>query len=121
MRNEKREERNFKMEVLTVIGAVALVVIITYLINTRAQIPPVPYGYTKVVESVVIEDGDTLWDIANRYIKKYNMEDIKNKIKILEDDIYRTKDLVYEIKEINNISEDYIRTGNYVIVPYLTK
>ena len=24
-------------------------------------------------------------------------------------------------KEINNISEDYIRTGNYVIVPYLTK
>ena len=110
MRNEKREERNFKMEVLTVIGAVALVVIITYLINTRAQIPPVPYGYTKVVESVVIEDGDTLWDIANRYIEKYNMEDI-----------YRTKDLVYEIKEINNISEDYIRTGNYVIVPYLTK
>ena len=110
MRNEKREERNFKMEVLTVIGAVALVVIITYLINTRAQIPPVPYGYTKVVESVVIEDGDTLWDIANRYIEKYNMEDI-----------YRTKDLVYEIKEINHISEDYIRTGNYVIVPYLTK
>ena len=110
MRNEKREERNFKMEVLTVIGAVALVVIIAYLINTRAQIPPVPYGYTKVVESVVIEDGDTLWDIANRYIKKYNMEGI-----------YRTKDLVYEIKEINNISEDYIRTGNYVIVPYLTK
>ena len=110
MRNEKREERNFKMEVLTAIGAVALVVIIAYLINTRAQIPPVPYGYTKVVESVVIEDGDTLWDIANRYIKKYNMEDI-----------YRTKDLVYEIKEINNISEDYIRTGNYVIVPYLTK
>ena len=37
------------------------------------------------------------------------------------EDIYRTKDLVYEIKEINNISEDYIRTGNYVIVPYLTK
>ena len=56
MRNEKREERNFNMEVLTVIGAVALVVIIAYLINTRAQIPPVPYGYTKVVESVVIED-----------------------------------------------------------------
>ena len=85
-------------------------IILIYLINTRPQIPSVPYGYSKVVESIVIEDGDTLWDIANDYIERYDMQEI-----------YRTKDLVYEIKEINHISEDYIRAGNYVIVPYLTK
>ena len=109
MRNEKKNESIIKSGAVAMVCVVALFILI-YSINTRPQIPSVPYGYSKVVESIVIEDGDTLWDIANDYIEKYDMQEI-----------YRTKDLVYEIKEINHISEDYIRAGNYVIVPYLTK
>lgn len=52
-------------------------------------------------ESVQINNGDTLWDIA----KEYNTCSLS------------TKDFVDEIKSVNGLTSDYIKDGNYILVP----
>lgn len=58
---------------------------------------------TKKATRVLVEKGDTLWDIANIfYSKEY-------------------KDMnafIDEIKSCNNMTSDTIWEGNYLIVPY---
>lgn len=52
-------------------------------------------------ESIMIEDHDTLWDIATEYC----------------DTEYETiSDYIQNIKKINNISSDKIVSGNYLII-----
>ena len=58
---------------------------------------------TKHVCSVVIQDGDTLWSIANTYHTE------------LDGSI---DDYVSEIKETNDITSDVIHEGNYLLIPY---
>ncbi len=57
----------------------------------------------KLVTSVRIEKGDTLWSIADRYITE-DYEDINTYIK--------------EIKKTNRLTSDTIYEGCYIIVPY---
>lgn len=58
---------------------------------------------TKLVASVEIQKGDTLWSIAADYITdEYN--DMNEYIK--------------EIKASNGLVSDEIHAGNYIIVPY---
>ena len=52
-------------------------------------------------ESIQIHDGDTLWSLA----KEYNTSELS------------INDYVKEIKELNNLSSDYINDGNYLIIP----
>lgn len=52
-------------------------------------------------ESIQIHNGDTLWSLA----KEYNTSELS------------TNDFVKEIKEVNNLSSDYINNGNYLIIP----
>lgn len=55
------------------------------------------------VKSIIIEEGDTLWDIATEnYTKEY--DSINTYIKA--------------IKECNQLTSDTIHTGMYLIVPY---
>ena len=58
----------------------------------------------KQYTSVLIADGDTLWDIADEHNDK-NLSDMSN------------KEYIKEIERINKISSDSITAGNYVIVP----
>ncbi len=58
---------------------------------------------TKMITSVQIKKGDTLWSIAKSYIsEEYN--DIG--------------DYIDEIKTSNGLTSDTIHAGNYIIVPY---
>lgn len=57
----------------------------------------------KVVDSVKIEEGDSLWSIASRYYS---------------DDCKGMKQYINEIKETNHLSSDTLHTGGYLIVPY---
>lgn len=57
----------------------------------------------KLVTSVKIEKGDTLWSIANQYITD-EYDDINTYIK--------------EIKKTNRLTSDTIHEGCYIVVPY---
>lgn len=57
----------------------------------------------KLVTSVRIEKGDTLWSVAERYMTE-EYSDINTYIK--------------EIKRSNGLTSDVIHEGAYIIVPY---
>jgi cell division protein YceG involved in septum cleavage len=57
----------------------------------------------KLVTSVEIKAGDTLWGIASEY---------------MSDEYSSVNDYIREIKECNGMSSDEIHSGNYIIVPY---
>jgi cell division protein YceG involved in septum cleavage len=57
----------------------------------------------KLVTSVQIKKGDSLWSIANTYIT----EEYRN-----------INEYIEEIKTSNGLSTDTIHAGNYIIVPY---
>ena len=57
----------------------------------------------KMVTSVEIKKGDTLWDIAQSYIT---------------DEYKDVNEYVEEIRVSNGLCSDTIHAGNYIIVPY---
>ena len=57
----------------------------------------------KYYTSIEIESGDTLWDISDEYISNLNVS---------------KAEYIREICELNNISEDEIQTGDFIIIPY---
>lgn len=64
-----------------------------------------PMEYKKVVASVYIEKGDSLWTIARKYYTEEN-ESMN---------VY-----INEIKTCNHLSSNVIKEGQYLIVPYYT-
>ncbi len=59
----------------------------------------------KLVTSIEIEKGDTLWSIASDYISS-EYDDMN--------------DYIEEIKKSNGLYSDNIHAGNYIIIPYYT-
>jgi LysM repeat protein len=57
----------------------------------------------KLVTSVEVEKGDTLWSIASEYIS---------------DEYADMNEYIEEIRDSNNLASDEIHTGNFIIVPY---
>lgn len=57
----------------------------------------------KLVTSIEIENGDTLWSIASDYIS-YEYDDMN--------------DYIEEIKKSNGLHSDSIHAGNYLVIPY---
>jgi len=58
---------------------------------------------TKLVASVEVQKGDTLWSIATKYVS---------------DEYDDMNEYIDEIKSSNGLSSDTIHVGNYIIVPY---
>ncbi len=93
-----------------IFSAIVLVVIAVLLIGssifstpTKAEeISPVYKYYT----SIVVEKGDTLWNIANRH---------------MNEDYTDIEDYIYEIKELNHLDGDSIYAGEYLMIPYYSK
>ena len=63
-------------------------------------------SYNKYYKSIRIEAGDTLWTIADEYITDLNID---------------KQEYIREICELNDIYEDEIRTGDYVVIAYYSK
>ena len=61
---------------------------------------PITYKYYK---SIVIQPGDTLWDIALEY---------------KTDDYGSTQEYVDELKEINSLESDSIQESQYLMIAY---
>lgn len=62
-----------------------------------------PTGNYKYYKSICIEEGDTLWDIAEEY---------------MDDSVMNHDEYIREICELNNICKDDIHAGEYIIVSY---
>lgn len=63
-------------------------------------------SYNKYYKSIRIEAGDTLWTIADEYISGLNVD---------------KQDYIEEICTLNNICEDEIHAGDYIIVVYYSQ
>lgn len=96
-----RRQRGFVAFIIMLL--VAFGVLLGSSINTLASSDKDIASYKKYYKSIRIECGDTLWTIADQYV----------------DGLHLSKsDYIAEVCEINNISENEIHTGNYIIVPY---
>lgn len=71
-------------------------------ISTNAQNTN-PDGSEKQYKCVMVEQGDCLWDIADRYMGA-GYSDIRAYIE--------------EVKQINNLTGDDLHYGSYLCVPY---
>ncbi|MFQ9933887.1 MAG: LysM peptidoglycan-binding domain-containing protein [Lachnospiraceae bacterium] len=58
---------------------------------------------TKYYKSILIQSGDTLWNIAEEYYDKDNTTIIE---------------YIDELKQINGISDENIKSGNYLVISY---
>ena len=63
-------------------------------------------SYHKYYTSIQIQPGDTLWSIADDYIASMNID---------------KEEYISEICELNNITEDTIHSGEYIIVSYYSQ
>ena len=57
-------------------------------------------------KSIVIQEGDSLWSLAERHIDSESETAVKEYIK--------------ELKQINQLESETIQTGEHLIIPYYT-
>lgn len=99
--------RRLKPQVKLFLYGVILLVIIIFFANLIK--PSHAYGSSKFAKakyykSYQIQDGDTLWSIADKYCDLEFYKDYNAYIK--------------EVKQINHMITSYIEAGSYVIIPY---
>ncbi|WWR14568.1 LysM peptidoglycan-binding domain-containing protein [Lachnospiraceae bacterium JLR.KK008] len=104
-RNRLRRQKERRKNILLFIMTVCLVISLSFsarsmLSNAQSQSRPVEYKY---YASISVQEGDTLWAIAERYMGTH--------YECIED-------YVKEICQINALENEQIRAGTYLIVPY---
>ena len=70
--------------------------------NSRTE-EPVQF---KCYKSIVIQEGDSLWSLAERHLDSESETAVKEYIK--------------ELKQINQLESETIQTGEHLIIPYYT-
>lgn len=106
VRRSNVKNKNHRSLALAVI-AIALVLFIWYLAGFRSisEVEAKDYAplHQKYYTSVEVEEGDTLWGIAEDYMTEE----------------YKDKDIfIDEVCEMNHITGNVIRTGTTIMVPY---
>ena len=91
---------------IAVIFVVALGILLGSSMKTLASSEKDVSSYHKYYESIRVESGDTLWTIADEYIDGFNLS---------------KTDYIAEVCQINQISEDEIHAGDYIVVPYYSQ
>lgn len=89
-----------------VICFVFSVVVLSGILAVKIGASKKPVEYEKMVASVYIEKGDSLWTIAKKYYTEENES---------------MKAYINEIKTCNHLSSNVIKEGQYLIVPYYTE
>lgn len=116
MRSERAQRRKYKRErtrrtkqiferVLLTICIIALLAIGSSAILTKATTTEEAKNvYYKYYTQIKIEDGDSLWYIAGKYMENGPYES--------------RKDYMNEVVELNQLSSTKIIKGQHLIVPY---
>lgn len=104
-----KREKTVKLQkraiLISLVMIVSLIILLGSSIHALANSSdnrPVNKYYT----SITVENGDTLWDIADEYISGYDID--KN-------------DYIAEVSVLNNLSEDEIHAGQSIVVAYYTR
>jgi cell division protein YceG involved in septum cleavage len=91
---------------LVILIVVSLGILLGTSINALASSQKDISSYNKYYKSICIESGDTLWAIADTYVEDFNIS---------------KADYIAEICEINQISQNEIHAGDYIVVPYYSQ
>lgn len=55
-------------------------------------------------KTIQVEDGDTLWTLADQYMGEHSFD---------------RQQYINEVKEMNHLSDDTIESGAYLMIPYV--
>lgn len=105
LRRGAQVHRNILFALLTTIF-VLFCMLIGSSIASSGQSKAAQNASYKYYTSIEIEKGDTLWDIAQQHITP---------------EYANIQAYVDEIKEINNLGDDEIHSGQYLMIPYFSE
>lgn len=91
---------------IAIIIIVSLGILLGTSINALASSDKDIASYNKYYVSVRVESGDTLWTIADEYVDGFNIS---------------KEDYILEVCSINEISQNDIHAGDYIVVPYYSQ
>lgn len=95
-----------RMIAIVIIIVISLGILLGTGINALASSKIDPSSYNKYYTSIQIQDGDTLWSIADEYIADFDVT---------------KEEYISEICQMNHIHEDDITAGDYLVVAYYSK
>ena len=96
-----RKQRTFFVILITLL--ISLGILLGSSMNALASSKADVSSYYKYYTSVKIEEGDTLWSMADEYIGNFNLS---------------KAEYIKEICQINDISKNEIYAGDYIVIPY---
>lgn len=102
IRRRREMQRNFLMCLLTILLVVSLSLIF-FDFSTKAQSSDEEILY-KYYKSIIVEDGDTLWDYAEEYAIREHYKD--------------SQAYIEEVIKMNALKDDEITSGQHIILPY---
>ena len=99
------QEQFYNRRKLWITGVILLIILLllSAVFITKTVTAKSDRARVKLVTSIEIKSGDSLWSIASEYLSE-DYADINAFIK--------------EIKATNRLSSDEIHAGNYIVVPY---
>ena len=102
VRRQQEMMKNFLILVMTVCLIVTCSVVLSgFRSNAKDDSVATSYKYYK---SIVVSGNDTLWSIAEEYMDGEHYDSVN--------------DYINEVKTMNSLSDDSIRYGTHLIIPY---
>lgn len=94
-------ERKFVF-LASAMAVLTAILVVSSIFTMSAKAREIPSG-NKYYTSIVVEKGDTLWDIASRHITP---------------EYANIGEYIGEVKALNHLSGDEIHAGEYLTIPY---